>query len=85
MTIRTYEKIPRRIQAIVFSKENLDEAKDFVGNAFGRHPMHSDKFFIRTLEGHMRVREGDFIIKGVTGEFYPCEPSIFNLTYKEVD
>lgn len=39
---------------------------------------------IPTLEGDMVAREGDFIIKGVQGEFYPCKPDIFEQTYEEV-
>ena len=39
-------------------------------------------FMIRTLEGDMRVDYGDWIIRGVAGEFYPCKPDIFNQTYK---
>jgi hypothetical protein len=38
---------------------------------------------IETLEGSMRVDKGDYIIKGVKGEFYPCKPDIFKLTYDE--
>ena len=38
---------------------------------------------IRTLEGDMMAVAGDFIIKGVQGEFYPCKPDIFHATYKE--
>jgi len=39
---------------------------------------------IRTLEGDMLADYGDFIIKGVKGEFYPCKPDIFAATYEEV-
>ena len=38
---------------------------------------------IRTLEGDMRASHGDWIIRGVHGEFYPCKPDIFAKTYKE--
>lgn len=37
---------------------------------------------IPTLEGHMLATEGDWIIKGVQGEFYPCKPDIFAETYE---
>ena len=37
---------------------------------------------ISTLEGSMQVSEGDWIIKGIKGEFYPCKPEIFKKTYK---
>lgn len=40
---------------------------------------------ISTLEGVMKANFGDWIIKGVNGEFYPCKPDIFDKTYEEVD
>jgi hypothetical protein len=40
---------------------------------------------IRTLEGIHHVRDGDWIIKGVKGEFYPCKPDIFDATYEAVE
>lgn len=39
---------------------------------------------IRTLEGDMKANLGDWIIRGVQGEFYPCKPDIFAATYEEV-
>ena len=42
-------------------------------------------YHIKTLEGDMRVSEGDWIIKGVKGEFYPCKPDVFKQTYEVVD
>ena len=38
-------------------------------------------FQIITLEGYMKVSKGDFIIRGIKGEFYPCKPDIFAMTY----
>lgn len=38
-------------------------------------------FQIITLEGYMKVSKGDFIIRGLKGEFYPCKPDIFAMTY----
>lgn len=40
---------------------------------------------IRTLEGDMKVSLGDYVIRGVQGEFYPCKPDIFHATYEAVD
>jgi hypothetical protein len=40
---------------------------------------------IQTLEGTMTAVEGDWIIKGVKGEFYPCKPAIFELTYEPAE
>lgn len=39
---------------------------------------------IHTLEGTMRASAGDYLIRGVQGEFYPCKPDIFEATYEEV-
>ena len=44
----------------------------------------NDVLMIPTLEGYMSAYKGDLIIKGVKGEFYPCKPDIFNLTYEKV-
>lgn len=41
--------------------------------------------YIDTLEGRMAAREGDWIIRGVQGEFYPCKPDIFDATYEPAD
>ena len=40
---------------------------------------------IKTLEGTMHAHYGDWIIKGVKGEFYPCKPDIFEQTYEKVE
>jgi hypothetical protein len=42
------------------------------------------KIEIDTLEGTMTASPGDFIVRGVNGEFYPCKPAIFEKTYEEV-
>lgn len=39
---------------------------------------------IETLEGPLHISEGDWIIKGIQGEFYPCKPDIFAATYEPV-
>lgn len=42
------------------------------------------QMMIRTLEGDMKVSVGDYVIRGVRGEFYPCKPDIFAATYEPV-
>ena len=39
---------------------------------------------IKTLEGNMKAVEGDWIIRGIKGEYYPCKPDIFAATYEPV-
>lgn len=50
----------------------------------GQVTMYDDrKLVIKTLEGEIKASPGDWIIKGVNGEFYPCKPDIFAKTYEE--
>lgn len=44
-----------------------------------------DELKITTLEGVHSAKKGDYIIKGVKGEFYPCKPDIFEMTYEPVE
>lgn len=44
-----------------------------------------EEVFIKTLEGTMKANKGDWIIKGVNGEIYPCKPDIFEKTYVKED
>lgn len=44
-----------------------------------------DECFIKTLNGDVRVRVGDYIIRGINGELYPCKPDIFEKTYEKVE
>lgn len=53
-------------------------------NDDGRHRGGPDYALIHTLEGVMRAEKGDWIIRGVRGEIYPCKPDIFALTYEAV-
>ncbi len=48
------------------------------------YPAYLGGIFIDTLEGTMYARRGDYIIKGVQGEFYPCKPDIFEQTYEAI-
>ena len=49
-------------------------------------PLHPPcDLYVRTLEGDMHAKVGDYIIKGVNGELYPCKPDIFEKTYEQLD
>jgi hypothetical protein len=83
-----------RKKPVVIEAWLWDESKETF-NKIGCKSMRSDghtdrpdlmhNLGIETLEGTMRVDKGDYIIKGVKGEFYPCKPDIFYLTYDAVD
>lgn len=86
-----YRKKPVEIEAIQWNGENVQEIRDFVGNActidmlpFSNTDRPIYSVIIRTLEGNMTASPNDFIIKGVQGEFYPCKPDIFWQTYEKV-
>jgi hypothetical protein len=55
----------------------------------GNHAYYRDEnknqIIVKTLEGNMAADIGDWIIKGVKGEFYPCKPEIFEMTYEKVN
>lgn len=44
-----------------------------------------EEVYIETLEGVMKAEKGDWIIKGVKGELYPCKPDVFEMTYEKVE
>lgn len=87
--IKQYRKKPVEIEAVKFTRNNYDEVVRFTDNAAStfrieKRPDGKCTCIIPTLEGNMTANEGDYIIKGVNGEFYPCKPDIFNKTYEEV-
>ena len=76
-----YRKRPVEIEAVQFTGLNDKEIEEFVGDkGFSDHTHPIWK--ILTLEGEMTASPGDYIIKGVKGEFYPCKPDIFDLSYE---
>ncbi len=82
-----FRKKPVVIEAMRLTAEpdQFWKVYDWIGNdnihAWDDSPFQIE---ISTLEGVMVAREGDWIIKGVAGEFYPCKPDIFAATYEAV-
>ncbi len=77
-----FRKKPVVIEAVKFTGFNFDEIEKFVGGDYGKNEQGEQ--VIATLEGAMKITNGDFIIKGVKGEFYPCKSDIFEATYDVV-
>lgn len=79
-----YRKKPVVIDAWQLTKENVDTATPEWLDLDVVHIFNAEQLFaeIVTLEGVMQASEGDYIIKGVQGEFYSCKPDIFNATYE---
>lgn len=84
-----YRKKPVVIDAWQFTNENKDRVyHDVRENGCNAYPAFRDMkpvLLIQTLEGEMTASIGDFIIKGVNGEFYPCKPDIFEKTYEPAE
>ncbi len=87
------------IEALLWTGYNYTESEIFVGEQLARghyeiaspdrgngwtHGAYANSAkIISTLEGDMRCQPGDWIIKGVRGEFYPCKPDVFALKYEK--
>ena len=84
-----YRKKPVVIEALQFfdKVDRISELSELMGNqsvVVNYENPDNPTLKIETLEGIMTASEGDYIIKGVKGEFYPCKPDIFEKTYEAV-
>lgn len=95
--IKKYIKKPVEVKAIQLKEDNIIEVFDFLDEAnyketksveeledFSKAMLEQGYIEIETLEGIMKASFGDYIIKGIKGEFYACKPDIFQATYEEV-
>lgn len=91
--VKQYKKKPVIIEAIqwVGGEESCRALDALIGNQSARNIElngswdSATEVYIKTLEGTMTASIGDYIIKGVKGELYPCKPDIFEQTYEEVN
>lgn len=93
--VKRYTKRPVTIEAMQFigTEENWQELLEFTEEAICNLVMSKtftdDQLIatccVPTMEGLMTASQGDYIIKGIKGEFYPCNEEIFHLTYFEAD
>ena len=89
-----YVKKPVEIEAFIHDSTGIVAKSDeyvvpmWAMRAFQNRTMYYDDhdvLKIKTPEGLMTARDGDYIIRGVQGEIYPCKPDIFKMTYERVD
>lgn len=86
--IKTYIKKPLAVQAVQWTGDNTDEVVDFGGTVDGCNTISDigkSYLVVRTLEGNMAISIGDYVIRGTSGEYYPCKPDIFKRIYEEQD
>jgi hypothetical protein len=86
--IQKFRKLPVVIEAVKWNGD-AELANSFIGEDFGKdwqyENANSQNLVIPTLEGEMLCKVGDYIIKGVSGEFYPVKPEIFEKTYEPAE
>jgi hypothetical protein len=83
-----FRKRPVEIEAMRVTDRNGAEVEVWCGGEsydVAMAPGQTHHVDIKTLEGTMRADVGDYVIKGVQGEFYPCKPDIFRATYEAAD
>lgn len=75
------------IEAVHWNGIEVSETPKWILEALNSEVLvhFGDKIQVRTLEGVMTASPGDYIIKGVDGELYPCKPDIFEKTYEKVE
>jgi hypothetical protein len=85
-----FRKKPVVVEAKQLTTDSMWEVYAWIGDAVDSwcwdeptepHPLRY--IVIRTLEGNVKARDGDWVVKGIKGEFYPCKPDIFALTYED--
>lgn len=82
--MRKYVKKPVVIETVQWTGKNTTEVLDFCKDCYSYQKDTKPQLRINTLEGTMKASTGDYIIKGIIGEFYACRPDVFEQTYEEV-
>ena len=83
--MKKYVKKPIPISALQWTGDNLEEIKSFCTDENEKEKCFTNNkdLWIYTMEGQLMAKVGDFIIRGIAGEFYPCEQDIFRKSYDE--
>ena len=74
-------KKPVEVQVMLCNSSTVRWVARWINDNGGEARIDEGQLYISTLEGEMLARFGDYVIRGVQGEFYPCKPDIFELTY----
>ena len=86
--MKKVRKKPVVVEAVEVIPSNIEEIRRLTGTEIkyvsNEEGHNSFTVFVNTLEGIMEAFEGNFIIRGIEGEVYPCRADIFHKTYEEV-
>ena len=83
-----YRKKPVEIEAIQFISDNIEKVYEMLGDNLIVTPTADGEglyHYVKIYGLDMELSWNDYIIKGVKGEFYPCKPDIFELTYEKIN
>lgn len=83
--IKKARKKPVVVNFCEWTGDNYKEIREFAGACILRFPDDGEDLFIYTREGRMKAPVGYKIMEGVEGEFYPCDPGIFEKTYEVLE
>ena len=95
--VAEYRKKPVIIEAFQYDGDLIDRTGHYYVPEWAQHAnfegvLYFDEFegksgelFVKTLEGIHHASVGDYIIKGIKGELYPCKPDIFEATYEKIN
>lgn len=82
--MRKYIKKPMVVETVQWTGDNTAELLTFCKDCYTYQKDTKHQLRINTLEGTMKASIGDYVIKGIIGEFYACKPDVFEQTYEEV-
>lgn len=90
MEVKRYRKKPVAIEAVQIDPDNVTDVLDWITENGGEGLLRGGEgggskggsILIHTLEGDHWAQQGDWVLRGVAGEFYPCKPEIFAETYE---
>lgn len=88
-----FRKKPVEVEAFQFNWRDGDQPPDIPGVVYaaiyGKDSGHllpkCERAYVETLEGSLHVSRGDWVVRGINGEFYPVKPDIFSATYEPID
>lgn len=84
---RRFRKKPVMVEAVQWTGANSGDVQSFMGYHDYRWSSIRDDadLIVHTPEGNRLASRGDWIVRGIAGEFYPCKPDIFEATYEPAD
>jgi hypothetical protein len=84
LDVRVVRNKPLDVQAVMVTQENLAQVHAWIESNEHHAVLGNDQLIIQTMEGPFTVRYGDHVVRGIEGEFYRCDPSIYKQSYDDL-